>query len=329
VKAEDGILGLLYDRGEAWVSLGELASRCGATVAAAESALAALERRGHAFERSPAQGVRLVRPVRLDACLIERGLNVRRVGRHVLCFDEVDSTNDVAADAARQADADGLAVLAESQRRGRGRLGRQWVSPGGANVLMSVLLIDQPQRLAHDALTIAAGLAAAEAIADACGVDCRLKWPNDVLVDEAKAAGVLVEMRRVAGRRCMVVGLGVNANAAPPAGSVDRRAVSLAERLGHAVERVELVRALLRRLDERAGQVAGGELETLRQDWLSRCGMLNRRLAVRCAGKRYVGRALDVDPLGGLVLCEDSDRRVHLPAEHSTIEEMEGDKSGW
>lgn len=329
MTATERILELLYDRGEAWVALGEVAAACRSSAAGVEKALAAMEKRGHAIERSPAQGVRLVRPVRLAAHLIERALDVKRVGRHVLCFDEVDSTNDVAADAARQANADGLAVLAESQRRGRGRLGRQWISPPGANVLMSVLLIDQQAALAHDALTIAAGLAAAEGVSDACGLEGRLKWPNDVLVDGAKAAGLLVELRRVGSRRCMVVGIGVNANATPPPEAVDRRAVSLAERLGHAVERVELVRAILRRLDERVEQVTAGALEGLRADWLSRCGMLNHRLAVRCAGRRYVGRALDVDPLEGLVLCEDSDRRVYLPAEHSTIEEMEGDKNGW
>ena len=322
MRAADKILEMLYDRGEAYVSLDELAEACGVRGPAVESALALLRQKGHALERSPMQGVRLVRPVRLDAHLIERDLGVRRVGRSVLCFDEVDSTNDIAAHSARQDGTDGLAVLAEFQRRGRGRLGRQWVSPRGANVLMSALLMDAAGRLPYDALTIAAGLAVADAVADACGLECRLKWPNDVLLDEAKLAGILVELRTTRQVRCMIVGLGVNVNAAPPAEGTRSPAVCLADRLGHPVERIELVRAILRRLDGRVEQIVAGGLEALRADWLARCGMLNQRLAVRCRGQRCVGRALDIDPMKGLILCTDDDRRIRLPAEHSTLEEL-------
>lgn len=328
----DRVLELLYDRGESFFALEELAAAAELSLARLKAALKDLASRGHKTELAPAHGVRLVRPVRLDAHLIERDLGTQRIGRHVICFDRVDSTNDVALAAARQHGSDGLAVLAEWQRRGRGRHGREWFSRAGANVLSSVLLVDTSKALAHDALTIAAGLAVAEGVQEACGAECRLRWPNDVLLAGAKVAGVLVEVRRVRRRRCVVVGIGINVNASPPRRKLVAPAVSLAAHLGGPVERVEVVRGVLRRLDCWVGQIAQsgteapnsdtpglGNRSALHDAWLSRCGIIAERLVVQCKGNRYVGRVLDVSPMEGLILRCDDGRTVHLPAEASTV----------
>jgi BirA family biotin operon repressor/biotin-[acetyl-CoA-carboxylase] ligase len=282
--------------------------------------------------------------VNLDAHLIERGLGTRRVGRHVICFDEVESTNDVAFDCARQKGADGLAVLAQWQRQGRGRHGRRWQSPRGANMLMSVLLaepfVSQPpsagkalpdaaegpdvhrdatsKTSSHELLTIAAGLAVAQGVEDAAGLDCRLKWPNDVLVEGGKLAGVLVEVRTVGEAKWAVIGIGVNANAHPPAGQVDLPATSVAEHTGGVANRLEIVQAVMRRLDQWLVGLPGAMAE-LRSGWLARCDMINQRLTVSSAGRRHVGRVLDVSPLEGLTLLCDDGRRVLLPAASSSI----------
>jgi BirA family biotin operon repressor/biotin-[acetyl-CoA-carboxylase] ligase len=309
------VLAVLYDCGEAYVGREELASAAGLEPGQLDDVLEAIRHGGQPLEHSPASGVRLVRPVRLHAVLIERGLGTRRVGRHVICFDEVDSTNDVAFDGARQGGSDGLAVLADSQRRGRGRLGRSWHSPPGGNVLMSVLLTaDRSPPPAHEALTVAAGLAVAEAL-DAAGADSRLKWPNDVLVDGAKVAGVMVELRGPSA----VVGCGVNVNAAPPPEEVDFPATCLADVLGHPLERVEVARTLLRRLDAWVERVEAGRDQRLHDAFAARCDTVNRRVEVRHGEQQYAGRALDVSPLEGLVLLCDDGRRLHLPAAGSTI----------
>lgn len=315
----DKVLRLLYDRREGFVTMHELAVAAGAPAAAAEQALGALRGRGQQLEVSPGQGVRLVRPVALDARLIEHELGTRRVGRHVLCFSEVDSTNDVARDAARQKHADGLTVLAESQRKGRGRLGRRWISLAGANILMSVLLIDRGERLAHEAVTIAAGLAVAEGVDGLLDLSCRLRWPNDVLIDGRKVAGVLVELSAIPSGRAVVVGIGINTNACPPASRLVAPATSLAEQVGEPVERIEVARAVLRRLDAWVSCVEDRRLEELREAWLSRCGMMHERLTVQCGGRHYVGRAVDIHPLEGLVLVGDHGERIYLLAETSTL----------
>ena len=319
MRAADAVFARLYDRGDAFFSLDELAGVAGLDRAGVARALDELARAGHALDFSPAHGVRVIRPVRPHPYLIERDLGTRRVGRSVICFAEVDSTNDVAWDSARQADADGLVVLAESQHRGRGRHGRRWVSPPGANVLMSVLLTEAGGALLHEALTIAAGLAVAEAIEETSALRGELKWPNDVLVDGAKVAGVLVETRGARGGRGAVVGIGINAGAAPSPQEVPGPATCLADKLGHDVERIELIRAVLVHLDEWAHRVSLGRLDELHDRWLARCGMINQRVRIRCGDECLTGRALDISPLEGLILSCDDGRRVHLPADNSTV----------
>ena len=172
------ILALLYDRADGYFCLDELSDRTSASRGAVAAALEALAGRGHRLDRSPAEGVRLLRPTRPDAFLIERNLSTPRVGRSVICFDQVDSTNDVAWDSSRQGDTDGLVILAESQRHGRGRHGRTWHGEPGAGILLSVVLFDPAKRLDREALTIATGLAVAEGIEDATPLSCQLKWPT-------------------------------------------------------------------------------------------------------------------------------------------------------
>ncbi len=333
MKHANRILELLYDRREHYTLPAELAQKAGVPVQRLPKALELLRHRGHVIESSPVDGLKLSQPIKLDAHLVERGLGTRRVGRNVICFDEVGSTNDVAFDAARvrkggMASADGLVVLADSQRAGRGRRGRKWSSPPGSGILMSVLLIDHGNHLSHDALTIAAGLAVAEGIDDACGTSCRLKWPNDVMLDGHKLAGILVETRPVAGGACVVIGAGINVNAAPAASKLHQPATSLADHLGQGVERLPVVQAILRRLDARVAQaqrlwgranLARAALEDIRTCWLARCDMINHRMTVADGPRHYEGRVLDVNPLQGLALQCDGGLVVHLPAANATV----------
>jgi len=256
---------------------------------------------------------------RLDGARIERDLGTRRVGRHVLCFAEVDSTNDVALTAARQADADGLAVLAEHQRAGRGRMGRTWHSPPGANLLLSVLLTEDAGALPHEAVTIAAGLAVAEAVGETAGLAAELRWPNDVLLDGAKVAGVLVERRQVEAVRAVVIGVGLNVAAAPPPEAVRLPATYLAAHAEGPIDRGELARVLLRHLDVWVERITAGALEALHAAWIARCGMLHEWIRVRCGQEVHEGTVVDVSPMEGLLLATDAGRLVHLPAELSTL----------
>ena len=189
-------------------------------------------------------------------------------------YAEVDSTNRVVADLARAGAPDGVVVGADYQTAGRGRRGRTWEAPPGASLLVSVLL-----RPAPALVTLAAGLAAAGACEAVAGVEVGLKWPNDLLVGDAKVGGILTEA--VAG--AAVVGLGVNL-AWAPAG---------AARLGADIDRQALLDAYLAGLD-----VPGDVLSRYRE----RCTTLGRRVRVDLPDGPFEGVATGVDEGGRLVV---------------------------
>jgi len=313
------VLGLLYDRGD-FVSLHELAAAAGfpGDSERLDQAVSELRRRGHEFEIEPARGLRLDRPIRMDAYLIERDLGTQLIGRSVVCFDEVDSTNDIAMASVAQGDTDGLVVVAEFQRSGRGRHRSRWISSPSAGLLVSVLLLDAPELLAREPMTIAAGLAAAEGIDELWPVRCDLKWPNDVYLRGAKVAGVLVETRQDGTLFPTVIGIGVNVYDSPGNEQVDRPAAHLSQ-FGEAADRISLLRGILRRLEYWRGEILTGHYGGLRDAWVGRCDMINQRVRIVSGGIEYVGRTVDISPLEGLVLACDDGRHVHLPAAVSTV----------
>ena len=133
------------------------------------------------------------------------------VGREIVVFEETDSTNDLAAQAGRDGVAEGIVFFAESQRAGRGRLGRRWVSPPCQNLLFSVLL--RPATVPVERwpeLTFCAALAVTETAERFTGQTARVKWPNDVLVSGRKVAGVLLEAHHAREPGFVVVGIGLN-----------------------------------------------------------------------------------------------------------------------
>lgn len=149
---------------------------------------------------------------RLDPDRIRAGLPVGTlIGREVLVFEETDSTNDLAAQAGRDRLPEGLVIFAESQRAGRGRLGRKWVSPTGRNLLFSVLL--RPENIPKDKwpeFTFVAARAVADTARHFTGRETRIKWPNDVLVEGRKVAGILLEAYHATEPGFIVVGIGLN-----------------------------------------------------------------------------------------------------------------------
>ena len=181
------------------------------------------------------------------------------VGREILVFEETDSTNDLAAHAGRDGVAEGIVFFAESQRAGRGRLGRRWMSPPGRNLLLSVLL--RPSAVPAERwpeLTFCAALAVAETAEHFTRQAALLKWPNDVLLAGRKVAGILLETHRAPGPGFVVVGVGLNvlqrSEDFPP--ELRERAGSLAMLLlaSSPPERREVAGFLLARLDAHYGQ---------------------------------------------------------------------------
>ena len=213
-----------------------------------------------------------------------------RLVRHLAT---VDSTNEYALSLAAAGAPDGSVVVADEQTAGRGRRGREWHSPEGGLYLSYV--VRDPFGMPKPALlTLAAGVAAARAIAKATGYETQLKWPNDVIAADSarKLAGILTEGSSVGGGQLefVVIGIGINVSLGAVPATLQDRATSLETELGREVDRHALQQALIDELDAEVARLRAGGDEALRAEWTAR--------APRAAGTRVAWRAQDGDREG-------------------------------
>jgi len=239
------------------------------------------------------------------------GWTPRRVGRRIVLLAETESTNTAALTAAGEPEADGLAILADVQTAGRGRLGAAWVSPRAASVLCSVVLLS-PETQAEETiartsawLTHLAAVAGCDAIRQATDVTPAIKWPNDLRVGGKKIGGILIETRPVDPQtRAWVVGIGINclqhAGHFPDALRATASSLELASH--HPVDRTAVARELLKALDRRLAPELWGQTESVHADWLAYAEPIGQKVRLRRNGSEYAGWTVEVDPVGGLIV---------------------------
>jgi BirA family biotin operon repressor/biotin-[acetyl-CoA-carboxylase] ligase len=220
-------------------------------------------------------------------------------------YDEIGSTNDVAIAAAGAGAPEGLVVAAHTQSSGRGRVGRSWSSPPGAGLYVSVVL--RPTAAALQLLTIAAGVAIAEGIHAASGLDTCVKWPNDVHVGSRKLAGILAEGGSSAGAvDHVVLGFGVNILRAAYPPDVAARATSIESELGRAVDRGLVLAECLSALSKRYSMLQSGAAADVIAAWRAHAATHMGRIVeweVDRGGRR--GLAHDIDSTGALLVRVD------------------------
>ena len=243
---------------------------------------------------------------------VQPQLTSRVIGRVLRVVDEVGSTNDEAMAAGHAGEREGLAIIADRQGSGRGRLGRVWASPAGLGLYTSILVRPDVPPPQAPFLTIVAALATADAIRSASRLEPKLKWPNDVLVDGLKIAGVLAEMATV-GQRVdhAVIGIGINVHhtlADFPA-DVRTTATSIDLASGQWTARGAVAAALYNALDRRYAVFMAGDTRALLAEARARTITLGRSVTVVAGSERWQATALDLDADGAL-LVRDTDGRI-------------------
>lgn len=233
------------------------------------------------------------------------GAAAERLGifaRHLTWFPEVTSTSDVAAALAERGAPEGSVVAANAQSAGRGRHGRQWVSPADTGVYLSAVLRPPPH--AVRLLTIAAGLGVVEGIRAASGLTALIKWPNDVYVSGQKLAGILAEAGSSAsGIQHVVLGIGINVAPGSYPEELAGRATSLEAELGRPVDRGLLIVECLAALDRRYGELQRGEPAAVLDAWRERAGAtFGRSVQWEADGTRLRGTAENIDDSGALLV---------------------------
>jgi len=273
-----------------------------------------------------------VSPLNLEA--LRRNLQTQYfgIGDRLLYFSAVESTNTLAMQLAYEFPEEGLVILTDSQTAGKGRRGRRWVDVPGCNVLMSILF--RPLFPPH-LLVMITSLAVVDAIADICQVEAAIKWPNDVLIEDRKVAGILIETSHdSSGRLVAVAGVGVNVN-----GSIEElakhssvqvpltaKAITLESVYGHKVNREVFIARLLQYIEKNylalqrelanLSDVGTVNMEPftrlIRERWRGQLATLGRAIVVQQGNSVISGIAEDVDESGELLLRRHSGELVRI-----------------
>jgi BirA family biotin operon repressor/biotin-[acetyl-CoA-carboxylase] ligase len=319
VTTDAEILAALRSANEGGVSGAELSHKLGISRAAIWARIEELRQAGYDIEATPHLGYRLLSsPDALHADdLLARLGKTKVIGRDIRVFQETTSTNDVVEKLARDAVKEGVVVFAESQTKGRGRLGRKWISPSRKGLWFSVLLRPDLSPQEATQLTVASGTALRRAIEAATGVKAQIKWPNDILIGGKKVAGILTELSAELDRvKHIILGIGVDVNLSPAEFPQDLRklATSLKIETGKTISRADLAVVILRELDHDYARVIGGKFESIADEWEEHCGTMGQTVAIHVGERRIHGRAESLDDDGALL----------VRTEHGRLERVTG-----
>ncbi|MBI3252040.1 MAG: biotin--[acetyl-CoA-carboxylase] ligase [Candidatus Omnitrophica bacterium] len=247
----------------------------------------------------------MTREDKLTSRDITRDLDTDFFAQTVLCYDSIDSTNDKAFRLAEQGAKEGTCVLAEHQKKGKGRLGRSWISPRGRGILLSMILRPEiaPAEVARVTLVTAVSLVktARGFLRKRLGI----KWPNDIVFQDQKVGGILTEMSAEPDRvHFVVVGVGINVNADPAA--LPPGALSLGQVAGKEVSRLDFTRAFLETWEKDYRRFKKGRFAELAAEWEEFSATSGRRVSAILSHRKIQGQATGIDEDGALWIRKDN-----------------------
>ena len=265
-----------------------------------------LRKEGYEIEAVPHLGYKLVAiPDKLLAHEVQSELKTKIFGCKIFYYESLSSTMDEAFRLGMEGAPEGAVVCAEMQTKGRGRLGRSWVSPKYKGIYCSMILRPKLSPSDLSKLTLLTAVAVAEAVEKIADVQPLIKWPNDLLVKNKKLAGILTELRaEVDQMKFVVIGIGLNINNLS-AQLVDG-ATSLRNETGQNFSRVEVLQEILRVFERWYCRCDKGDFEEVLRVWKERSLTLGKRVRITDPASVTEGVAVDLDHDGGLLIRQDS-----------------------
>ncbi len=297
---------------EGYISGEELSEIFGVSRTAIWKHINALKEEGYEIESQTRKGYKLLkRPDALLKAEILFQLKTQRWGKEYLyTYDEVDSTNVIAKKLANEGKPEGTAVVAEFQRAGKGRLGRKWVSPKGSGIWLSLIL--RPPMLPTNApqLSFVIAVGMVRALKNTTGLDIKTKWPNDILIDRKKVAGILTEISAEMERiNYIVVGIGVNVNQRVEDFPIEFRDKSISLRLanqGQSLSRVKILQGILEEMERVYNNYLEEGFEPILEEWKNNSITIGEEVQVIMGEERFNGVAIDIDKDGSLLVKKDN-----------------------
>ncbi|MBP3926661.1 MAG: biotin--[acetyl-CoA-carboxylase] ligase [Clostridium sp.] len=306
---------------DGYLSGQELCERFHVSRTAVWKVMKQLEAEGYEIEAVRNKGYRLkMAGDILSRAELMSSISTEWAGSDVLYFDETDSTNTEIKKAAEKGALHGTLAVADYQFMGKGRRGRSWTSPHGVGIWMSILLRPQLHPSCASMLTLVSALAVADGIEEVCGLDTKIKWPNDIVVNGKKVCGILTEMStELECINYVVVGIGINANTLEFPEDIKAVATSLLLETGVRVNRSRLIGAVMKAMEKYYA------LFLEHQDMSGLLKVYNEKLAnkdnvvrVLAPGNEYTGTAEGINAAGELLVrMEDGELRTVISGEVS------------
>ena len=315
MNVKSALIKTLAENNGDFISGAALAEQLGVSRNAVWKAVKALEAEGYAIESVTSKGYRMSADNnRLSAGFISSKLETESLGRNIIVYDEIDSTNNEAKKRAAAGEPHGTAVIADRQTMGKGRLGRSFVSPPGTGVYMSVII--RPELSAENAglITSAAAVAAAEAVEKLCRQKVMIKWVNDLYLNDKKICGILTEASMGLEMKALdyaVIGIGINVRSVRTLfdEELSLRASSIEDETGIRADRNELCAELLNRLEYWLSSIEQREFlhEYRRREYLT-----GKLITANVGNSTIVGSAVGIDNNANLMIELPSGEIRHL-----------------
>jgi BirA family biotin operon repressor/biotin-[acetyl-CoA-carboxylase] ligase len=230
--------------------------------------------------------------------------NSKIIGKEILYFESINSTNSLALKLIETGIKDGTVIIANEQLAGRGRFERRWISPAKKNLYMSIILMPElsPKNLSF--LSLMTPIPCVSAIRELTHLDVSIKWPNDLIIEGKKLGGILIETKIVKGEVYAVLGIGINVNfeRQEMPEEIKDFATSIMEEMGTAYSRAQIALEILKDLDKWYDILLNKDFEKIKKEWLKHTSTIGRFIKVKSGNFTYTGLAVGIDEEGMILL---------------------------
>jgi len=310
MSTKDQLLLYLKENQGNWVSGELISNNLSVSRAAIWKHIHKLKEEGYTIESAPKKGYFLSKssdPITADE--IREGLCTKVFGKkNIIYLKETDSTNTRAKELAAQGAPEGTLIIAEKQTKGRGRRGRNWFSPPGGGIYFSLILRPTISPTETPRITLMTAVVLAETLISLMKLKLRIKWPNDILVNGKKLAGILTEIStEMDAVNYIVVGLGMNVNTRFEnfPSEIKKNATSILIETGEQFPRVRLIQHYLKLYEQYYDMFKKNNFEPIMKRWKELADIIGKQIKVDVVGKTHIGKVIDVDNDGVLILNDD------------------------
>jgi BirA family biotin operon repressor/biotin-[acetyl-CoA-carboxylase] ligase len=254
----------------------------------------------------------------LDPDKIKSNLRTTRIGRKIIVFNSTSSTQKIAAEYANNKENDGLVIFTEEQTAGKGRADNKWYSSYSDSILCSIVLADNA--LNSELLSLTCAVAVAEAIGKSANAEAKIKWPNDIMVNDKKVAGILLESKTVSSGNTCIIGIGINCHQQKNSFPVELQPIATSIDIeNHSVcDRILLAKRLLTSVEYWL-EVASQRSEKVIDQWHNLSIQLGHRVKLIYDSREFSGNCIGIDPEKGLILQLDTGGVRMFDACHTSI----------